>query len=170
MESGSLFRAFDVSANGLTAQRARLNAISANIANAQTTRTPEGGPYRRRLARMSATGSRPSNLFERMLDAERSVALEMRQTAGRHLSGAPRLSLRREPEGVAVDVQTDEQTPTRTEYEPGHPDANEEGYVEYPNVEIIREMVDLMSASRAYEANVTVLNATKAMLRKALEI
>ncbi len=72
-------------------------------------------------------------------------------------------------DAVVWTIQEDG-SPGRLVYEPGHPDANEEGYVEYPNVEIIREMVDLMAASRAYEANITVLNATKSMLRKALEI
>lgn len=170
MNTGNLFHAFNVSAQGLNSQRARLNVIAANIANAQTTRTPEGGPYRRRIVQVSSRGSLGSGLFERLLHAKRSLGLGPRKTSGGHLEGAELLALQREPEGLNIEVQLDRQTPTRTEYEPGHPDANEEGYVEYPNVEIVREMVDLMAASRAYEANVTVLNSTKAMLRKALEI
>jgi len=170
METGNLFRAFDTSAAGLSAQRARLNAISANIANAQTTRTPEGGPYRRRVVQLSSAGEAGSDLFARLLQAKQSMALAPERTSPRHLGDPAPVELERGREGVDFTVGVDTTTPTRLEYDPGHPDANEDGYVEYPNVEIIHEMVDLMAAARAYEANVTVLNSTKAMLRKALEI
>jgi flagellar basal-body rod protein FlgC len=170
METGNLFRAFDLSAAGLSAQRARLNAISANIANAQTTRTPEGGPYKRQVVTVESAGASPSDLFEKLLESQQSLALDPTTTSPRHLTEADLVRLDDPRAGLHFSVGTDEETPTRFEYDPGHPDANADGYVEYPNVEVIREMVDLMAASRAYEANVTVLNSTKSMLRKALEI
>jgi flagellar basal-body rod protein FlgC len=173
MATGNLFHAFDVSAAGLSMQRARLNVLAANLANAQTTRTAEGGPYLRRIVTAQAAGALPGgeSLFELLLRTSRATALKVRRSDPGHF-GEPELlrfaALAEGPPAITVDVDRD--APTRLEYEPGHPDANEEGFVEYPNVEIIREMVDLIGASRAYEANVTVLSATKAMLRKALEI
>jgi len=171
MDTGNLFNAFDISAQGLSAQRARLNVIAANLANAQTTRTAEGGPYRRRVVSVTGPGANARDeLFERLLRAKQETALAVERTSPRHLNDGKLPSFAPRESTLTYGVQTDTQTPTRLEYEPGHPDANDEGYVEYPNVEVVREMVDLMAASRAYEANVTVLNATKAMLRKALEI
>ena len=171
MSDGNLFSAFDVSAAGLSVQRARLNVISANLANAQTTRTAEGGPYKRRVVDVSAgPPGAGSELFEQLLAAKKAGGIEPTRTSPRHLSELQLVDLPGGHEGVGYEVKTDEQTPGRLEYDPGHPDANADGYVEYPNVEVVREMVDLMAATRAYEANVTVLNATKSMIRKALEI
>ena len=170
MSDGSLFHAFDLSASGLSAQRARLNVVSANLANAQTTRTSEGGPYRRQVLSVEAGGGPPGlSLFERMLHSQRAIRIDPSRTSARHLEEPGPLRFPGGRDAVVWTIQEDG-SPGRLVYEPGHPDANEEGYVEYPNVEIIREMVDLMAASRAYEANITVLNATKSMLRKALEI
>ncbi len=121
---------FDISASGLSAQRQRLDAIANNLANAETTRTPAGGPYKRL------------------------------QTV---LSAAPN------GEGVTAKLAEDP-TPGQLVYEPGHPDANADGYVLKPNVNPITEMVDLMSATRLYEANVTTLTADKAMIKSALDI
>jgi flagellar basal-body rod protein FlgC len=171
MSDGNLFRAFDVSAAGLTAQRVRLNVLSANIANAQTTRTPEGGAYRRRVVTLSSPGPVAApRLFERLLAAKRALELDVAKTSPRHLDETRLASFADRPEEIDHSVTIDVVTPTRLEYDPGHPDANAEGYVEYPNVDIIREMVQLLAATRAYEANVTVLNSTKTMLKKALEI
>jgi flagellar basal-body rod protein FlgC len=126
-----IFRNFDISASGLTAERLRMNVIASNIANAETTRTASGGPYRRKEV-----------VFEPL-----------------------------ESGGVKVSAVTEDQTtPTRQVYEPGHPDANSEGWVEYPNVVLVNEMVDLLAATRAYEANVTAINATKSMMSSALNI
>jgi flagellar basal-body rod protein FlgC len=118
----------------------------------------------------SAAGSPVSDLFERLLQAKRALKLDPDKTSVRHLDEADLVRLEEGRQGISFEVATDNGTPTRFEYDPGHPDANEDGYVEYPNVEVIKEMVDLMAAARAYEANVTVMNSTKAMLRKALEI
>ena len=133
---------FRVSASGLAAQRMRLNLIAENLANAQTTRTAEGGPYKRKDPIFMA---KP---FGEMLSQE--------MAAGNT--------------GVQVErVQIDQNAP-RMQYEPTHPDANEDGYVAMPNVDTTTEMVNMMSASRSYEANVSTLNASKAMAMKALEI
>jgi flagellar basal-body rod protein FlgC len=121
----------DISGSGLAAQRARLDLIANNLANAETTRTAEGGPYKR---------------LHLLLEED-------------HEQGGVRV----------VEVQQDPR-PVRLVHQPGHPDANEQGYVEMPNVNVVEEMVDLVSATRSYEANVTALNAGKAMTRKALEI
>ncbi|MHB9025440.1 MAG: flagellar basal body rod protein FlgC [Armatimonadota bacterium] len=121
----------DISASGLSAQRTRLDLIAENLANAETTRTPEGTPYKRRQA-----------VF----------------------------SLKPEEGGVEVSGIVEDARAPRLVYEPGHPDANAEGYVQFPNVNAVEEMIDLVSATRAYEANVTALNASKSMTRKALEI
>lgn len=171
MAQGNLFDAFDVSAAGLSVQRARLNVVSANLANAQTTRTAEGGAYKRRVVDVSAgPPGAGSDLFEKLLAAKRAGGMEPARTSPRHLADPLLVELPGTNDGVRYEVRTDAETPGRLEYAPGHPDANADGYVEYPNVEVVREMVDLMAATRAYEANVTVLNATKAMIRKALEI
>lgn len=133
---------FRVSSTGLAAQRLRLNLIAENVANAQTTRTEEGGPYRRKDPVFAA---RP---FDILLDREMAAGST----------------------GVAVDrIQVDPKPP-RMQYDPGHPDANADGYVAMPNVDVVTEMVNMMSASRAYESNVSVLNASKSMALKAMEI
>ena len=131
------FQAMTINATALTAQRLRLDLIAANIANANTTRTPEGGPYRRKVP----------------VFAENLAAAD----------GA-------RPGGVRVVAVQDDPSPFRRVYEPGHPDADRDGYVFYPNVNIINEMVNLIEAGRAYEANVTALNAQKELYRAALGI
>jgi len=135
------------SSSGMSAQRFRMNIISSNIANAQTTRTPEGGPYRRRDVIFGA------------LPAPRTFAEELRSKV------TEETPLHAKVLGVSVD----ERSPI-LKYDPSHPDANEEGYVAMPNVNPMEEMVNLMLASRSYEANVAAFNATKSMALRALEI
>ncbi|MBT1280001.1 flagellar basal body rod protein FlgC [Thermoanaerobacter sp. CM-CNRG TB177] len=143
----NLFRSMDISASGLTAERVRMDVISQNIANVNTTRTVQGGPYRRKLVVLKEI--QPDS-FQSILD----------KVKGKY-SG----------KGVeVVQIAEDDQTPLREVYDPGHPDADQNGYVEYPNVNIVSEMVDMISATRAYEANVTAFNASKAMFQKSLEI
>ena len=132
--------ALDISAMGLTAQRKRLDVVAENIANVNTTRTASAGPYRRKQV-----------VFQ-------SVMNNQSFTAGD------------EPEGVEVADVTADPSALKQVYEPGHPDADARGYVSMPNVNIVEEMVDMISATRSYEANVTVMNSTKAMLQKAIEI
>ncbi|TAK26879.1 MAG: flagellar basal body rod protein FlgC [Chloroflexota bacterium] len=130
--------ALGISGSGLTAERLRMDVISSNIANAESTRTQRGGPYRRQQVVFTPLAN-PGNLAP----------------GGR---------------GVRVSSIVESQDPPRLVYEPGHPDAGPDGNVAYPNVDISTEMVDLLSASRAYEANVTVLNAAKSMAQRALTI
>ncbi|MBP1764411.1 MAG: flagellar basal-body rod protein FlgC [Firmicutes bacterium] len=142
-----IFNAIDAAASGMSAERLRMDVISNNIANANTSRTAEGGPYRRQMVvfepRTKETG------FAQML------ATAQQQNAGR---------------GVRVTAIVKDQSAPRMVYDPGHPDANKEGYREMPNINIVTEMVDMMTATRAYEANVTAVNAAKNMALKALEI
>lgn len=141
-----------------------MDAIAENLANAQTTRTAEGGPYRRKVTTFAevkeqATIGKP--LLEHKLPIETTHEAHLKPS--HRASGPTRLG------GVEEQVSQDDSEP-RWVYDPDHPDANADGYVAYPNVEVVTEMVDLITASRAYEANVTAINAAKAMNKKALEI
>jgi len=142
----SIFTAFKVSASGLSAERLRMDVIADNISNAETTRTSQGGPYRRKMVVFS-----PYRSFESILRKELTVQ-----------------------QGVKVEKIVEDNSPFKLVYNPEHPDAIQEGeqkgYVAMPNVDIVKEMIDMISATRAYEANVTALNAAKAMANKALEI
>lgn len=154
----------DISASGLTANRRWMDAIAENLANAQTTRTAEGGPYQRKVTSFREV---IRNIRKQRPPAEHKLEIEI--TQNRHLS--PSYSGTCTDQAVAVEAQIERQTgDPRWVYDPQHPDANEEGYVAYPQVEVVQEMVDLISASRSYEANVTALNTAKAMNKKALEI
>lgn len=143
---------FDISASALSAQRLRMDVISSNIANAETTRgsyvNGKFEPYKRKLVVLEPMGQ-PS--FSSILSKEMGGGRETAQ-------------------GVKVARIQEDHTPSKIVYNPTHPDADEKGYVHMPNVDIAKEMVDMISASRSYEANVTVINATKAMFGKALEI
>jgi len=135
-----MFDTLAISASGLAAERLRMDTIASNVANANTTRTEEGGPYRRKVA-----------VFREKLESE----------IGRAGDGSAGVE--------AVGIQED-MSPFKKIYDPSHPDADEEGYVELPNVNLLNEMVDMIAATRAYEANVTVINSSKGMYAKALEI
>ncbi len=135
------FTAFNVSASGLSAQRIRMNVISSNLANVNSTETADGGPYRRKDVIVSAT---PAGSFQEILKDKVNE--------------------------VQVTEIIEDQRPFRTVYDPYHPNADGNGYVHYPNVNVMEEMVNMLSASRAYEANVNAIKATKSMAMKALEI
>ncbi|MBX2994337.1 MAG: flagellar basal body rod protein FlgC [Bdellovibrionaceae bacterium] len=138
---------FRVSSSGMTAQRMRMNTISSNIANINTTRTPEGGPYRRK-----------DIVFEAMPDA---------RNFGEILGVTdPKANVQRVQ---VTDIISDTKAPMM-KYEPDHPDANEEGYVAYPNINLMEEMTNMIQATRAYEANVSSLQAAKDMALSSLEI
>ncbi|UFU01020.1 flagellar basal body rod protein FlgC [Radiobacillus kanasensis] len=148
----SIFHSINTSASALTAQRLRMDTVSSNLANAETTRATinENGeyePYRRKMVVFESK----DNSFNSFLQKAR---------VGSSSQGS----------GVRVKEIAEDDEPFKLVYNPNHPDANEEGYVQLPNVDPLKEMVDLMSATRSYEANVTALNATKSMLLKALEI
>lgn len=142
----SAFGAMDISASGMTAQRLRTDIISQNIANVNTTRDENGEVYRRKTVVFE---EKPSNSFSDYLSvASSSIG-----------------------NGVKVSsIVEDTETPMVMTYDPSHPDANEEGYVTYPNVNTVTEMTNLIDASRAYEANITAFNATKSMTSQALQI
>jgi len=142
------FDSLDISASALTAQRLRMDLISQNIANANTTRTDKGTPYRRKVA-----------VFE-----ERSISTPFSE----YLSESSRNRI--SGKGVRVARIIEDNSPFKRVYDPGHPDADENGYVQMPNVDVLTEMVNMISASRSYEANVTAINTTKSMALKALEI
>lgn len=144
----SLFGAMDISASGLTAQRLRLDIIANNLANAETTRTEAGGPYRRQVP-----------VFEARQPAQSFASLLSQATGADNIGSGVRV--------VRVD---EDQSPFRLKYDPGNPDADAEGYVKLPNVNVVTEMTDMISATRAYEANITAINSAKAMISRALEI
>lgn len=142
----NLFTAMEISASGLNAERVRMNALASNLANARTTRTPEGGPYKR-----------IDPVFEAVPAEQRLTELEDTNTQG----------------GVyMVEVPTIRQDPNDPQlmYEPTHPDADERGFVRLPNVNVVEEMVNLITASRSYEAGVTVMQTLKTMAQSALNI
>jgi flagellar basal-body rod protein FlgC len=142
------FGALDIGASALTAERLRMDTISQNIANANTTRTEDGTPYRRRIV-----------VFQ-----EQSNGIPFSQ----YLSDSSKQQYL--GKGVKVSQVAEDPSPFRKVYDPGHPDADADGYVEMPNIDVVTEMVNMISATRAYEANVTSINTTKSMAMKALEI
>ena len=149
-----MFDALNVSATGLTAERLRMDVTAENLANAQTTRGADGQPYRRKevvLAEVQSGG----------FGAQLAKAVG----AGSGFGSPPT-----QPGGVEVSGITQDQTPGKLVYDPGHPDADAKGYVRMPNVDTVAEMVDLISASRAYEANVTAMNSAKQMFSKTLDL
>ncbi len=136
---------FNISGSGLTAQKTRMDIIAQNIANSQATRTESGEPYKRKM-------------------------VVLKSMEGTDFKTALGKAADNQSKGVKVEQIIEDPTPLVPVYNPNHPDANEEGYVMMPNVNTTQEMVDMMSASRAYEANVTAFNAVKSMALKALEI
>jgi flagellar basal-body rod protein FlgC len=139
-----LFNTLDISASGLSAERLRMDLIAGNLANVDTTRTASGGPFRRQLAVFQA----------RDYYTERAPGLQLPNAGG----------------GVRVLKIVEDQSPLKQVYDPSHPDADADGYVFYPNVNPILELADLITASRAYEANLSCLETGKQMIMKALTI
>lgn len=143
----SLFQSFNINASGLTAQRFRMDVISENVANVTTTRTEDGTPYTRKIVTFQEKRTTP---FSRVLEDTREAFLG---------------------NGVKVSrVSDDTESDYIMKYEPSHPDADENGYVSYPNVNIITEMTNMIDASRAYEANLTAFETSKAIALKGLEL
>ncbi|GIN91381.1 flagellar basal-body rod protein FlgC [Siminovitchia terrae] len=149
----TMFYSMGISSSALTAQRLRLDVISSNMANVDTTREKlvdgEWQPYRRKMVVMQPNENSFSSALDKAVNAK---------------------SGNRTPAGVKVSRIVEDETPFKSVYDPDHPDADENGFVYQPNVDPLREMVDMISATRSYEANVTVLNSTKAMLMKSLDI
>jgi flagellar basal-body rod protein FlgC len=146
-----IFDSMSISASGLTAERLRMNVVAENLANAQTTRGADGQPYRRKEVILQEV---PTGGF----GASLASAMDPRGGSGSRPGGV-------EVAGIAEDA-----TNFKTLYDPGHPDADAQGYVRMPNVDTVTEMVDLISASRSYDANVTAMQAAKQMFAKTLEL
>ena len=150
-----MFDAFDISASGLTAQRYRMDIIAENVANANTTRPENGGIYRRKVVTFEAKGSGTPS-FASMLSTSSQGMTGMSNAIG---------------EGVRISSVTEDHTTEMNKvYDPSNPDADDSGYVTYPNVNIITEMTNLIDATRAYEANATALSASKSMAVQGLNI
>jgi flagellar basal-body rod protein FlgC len=140
------FSSMDISSSALTAERTRMNMISSNLANANSTRTAEGGAYKRK-----------------------DVVFASTPVAGSFKSALQKAS-QNSPMGVEVVQVVEDQNPPRLQYDPSHPDADPQGYVAMPNVNVVEEMADMIAATRTYEANVTAVQAAKSMALKTLEI
>ncbi len=139
-----IFNTFKVSSSALKANTIRLNTISSNLANIETSSTPEGGPYKKKSVYFESQDLS----FQKELEGNMKNAVQ----------------------GVKVTKILEDDSPARKVYNPSHPDAREDGYVEMPNINVLKEMVDMMSATRAYQANVTTIKSAKRMALKALEI
>lgn len=142
----SIFNSINTSASALTAEKTRIDVIAKNMANANSTRSTGGMPYRRQMAIFEENKAKPFS---------------------EHLS---KYTDKGSGKGVKISKIVEDDSPFKLKYEPGHPDADENGYVQMPNVDTIKEMVDLISAQRSYDANITAMNASKSMLMKALDI
>jgi flagellar basal-body rod protein FlgC len=142
-----IFNIMNTSASGLTAERLRMDIIADNISNAQTTRTEEGGPYRRKMA-----------VFKEQ-KKEFIIPMNISKKEKQKFEG-----------GVKVSKITEDKSPFNYVYDPNHPDADEKGYVAMPNVNTVKEMVDMITATRAYESNATVITNAKSMANSALQI
>lgn len=146
----SMFSAFNVNASGMTAQRLRMDTIAENVANASTTRTEDGTPYVRKIVTFATKGADTSSNFHKVLRGATAAYVG---------------------QGVKVNgIYEDTESEQNMVYDPAHPDADENGYVTYPNVNIVTEMTNLIDASRAYEANATAFNASKSMAQQGLQL
>ena len=164
-----IFNAMETSSTGLRANRMRLEVISENLANAEVTRGPDGEPYRRKVVVTETAPTEQRKTVRQPYGQDEFSS--MLRTHERHLRATPSQRDLTLPLGSDVEVQVDlARAPFRTVHDPGHPDADENGYVLMPNVNPIEEMVDLIAATRAYEANVSAIQAAKDMFRQAIEI
>ena len=146
----NLFGLFQVSGSALAAERLRAEVVTSNLANSESTRTPEGGPYRRKMAVFESRASSPFQL----LMAGTGPAMSGTDVGG----------------GVRVSQVVEDQAPAIRKYDPGHPDADASGYVEYPDINPVQEVVDLMGAQRAYELNASAISAAKQMIQQSIQI
>jgi flagellar basal-body rod protein FlgC len=162
---GNIYRSMDVAATGLTSQRMRMDAVSSNIANISVTKVKGGGPYLRHHVLIAPD---PKQTFA---DTLKRVSLSMDTTSPGHLGQTQSVGMRTESvplvKGTEIEIPNEKKNVV---YDPTHPDADAQGYVTYPDINIVEEMVDLMVASREFDADVTVVNAAKGMITKSLEI
>jgi len=163
---GGILNAIEISARGLSAQRSKMNVIAQNMANAETTETAEGGPYRRK--RVVISEDKQTQSFSSALN---NATTSLARTNSAHRFGRT-LNAHNKSEVTSVDFKEveDPKDSYRLVHDPSHPDADADGFVKMPNVDVITEMVDMMTASRAYEANTSVISAAKKMANDALDI
>ena len=161
------FEVFDIAASGMNAQRIKMDTISSNIANVNTTRNEFGEKqvYKKKEVNFKEMAIKKGFGFPKG-----NVSVEFDPPEEPYLVGGVTMGNNTIAKGVAVDSITDAINPTRIIYDPTHPDADEDGYVELPNVNVVEEMVNMVNASRAYEANVTIAQTTKAMIQSATNI
>ncbi len=160
-----IFKALEISASGMTVQRQKMDAVSQNIANVDTSRTKDGGPYKRVRITVSETTNKQS-----FSSAMKRAHGKLIKTNSKHIDGKTRIGNRTETPQVTGESIVDPASSSKLVYEPGHPDADEKGYVQMPDIEIINEMVDMISANRAYEANIAAVSSAKRMISEAMEI
>jgi len=161
-----LFSALRISGSGMAVQRLKLNTTAENIANAETTRTPDGGPYRRKEVAVSAK-DRPVNFSGEF----RNARVRLANTDIRHRPSAKKFSTDDlKVSDARAKVYSSPNSKFKVIYDPSHPDADADGYVQMPDINLVTEMVNMMVASRAFEANVTAVSATKEMISDAMEI
>ncbi len=165
MKLDKVFAGFNISSRGMSVQRQRMNSIAENLANAETTKTATGGPYRRKIVELKA---RSAQIFS---SAFRQASVSLSTTDPAHVSGGD-IGMGGDPSTLStIDTKdTVDQTPPQMVYDPGNPDADTNGYVAKPNVNVVTEMVNMISASRSFEANVVAINAAKNMAKDSLEI
>lgn len=164
------FSSFDISASGLYAQRLRMDTISSNIANINTTRNPDGTPGA--YVKKEVVFEAAYDEAQKRPDWPQSGIIPEYHGDSNNMLLKGNISFETDnvAKGVRVSQITESKDPFKMVYEPGHPDANEDGFVQMPNINIVTEMVDMMTASRAYEANVTSVQATKSMINSAMKI
>jgi flagellar basal-body rod protein FlgC len=161
-----VFSTIKISGTGMSVQRRKMDIVAENIANAETTKTEEGGPYRRRRLEVEAADEKLP--FQTVLKKSQAT---LNLTRKQHIAGFPTGIRRHELVSVAEGKKVIEGPDSfKLVFDPSHPEADEEGYVKMPDIEIINEMVDMMSANRAYEANAMAISASKEMLKSALDI
>lgn len=156
---GGIFEIFKISGEGLSLQRRRLSSIAKNIANANTTKTPEGGPYKREIVVAR-------QVHKSDFQSQFEIVLKPFKSGDKHLDLIANKTQNKE----YIDAEILQDNTVRLVYDPSHPDADENGYVRYPNVNVVTEMVEMISAQRAFEANVSVIEATKNIARDSLDI
>ncbi|RUM45638.1 MAG: flagellar basal body rod protein FlgC [Hydrogenimonas sp.] len=160
----SFLNSFDINGYGLSAQRFRVNVISSNIANANTTRTEEGGPYRRREVVFKAFN------FDQVLNSKIEENSDLLPYSDPLDEGVEGKTVTPPVMGVVVDKVVRDDSEPNMKYDPSHPDANADGYVAYPNINPVIEMADLIEATRAYQANVAAFQSVKAMANSAIDL
>lgn len=161
------FNVFDIAATGMSAQRIKMDTVSSNIANVNTTRNQYGEKevYKKKEVNFKEIALKKGFGFPKG-----NVNVEFEPIEEPYLVGGVTIGNNAIPKGVMVDSITDSKNPTKIVYDPAHPDADKDGFVELPNVNVVEEMVSMVNASRAYEANITLAQTTKTMIQSAINI